>query len=293
MSDFKNAIDSKVVGLGNHLTKGQEFEYKYLDTVIDNLETMRDCGAYNRYIYALPQEFVIKFLKDKRMVNSQNRELVINKVSYSSHFNDYLLVVSFVTNIKDRKPWRMWLSTVFIDCRFIDVPHHILNKYFKQVLPSNVNSLLADLRHKKDVYSDWYEQNMKRAGSAISKELRKHPAEIVVSREAVRKSIRDIQRDSTEIANAWNATLTKEEQNILLKWLSGKIYSMRLYVLQGSSWDKAIAELYPAERYGSPRRTVPSEVSKDGINGYISVNSEDDVPYDILKKILIRKMPKI
>ena len=88
------------------------------------------------------------------------------------------------------------------------------------------------------------------------------------------------------MADAWNSTLSKEEQKTLINWLSKNSYSMRLYVVEGSSWDKAISELYPEEIYGKPRRTIPSEKSKDSINGYISVNNIDgNVPYDILKKI--------
>jgi hypothetical protein len=60
---------------------------------------------------------------------------------------------------------------------------------------------------------------------------------------------------------------------------------MRLYVVKDSRWDKAISELYPESIYGKHRQTIPSELSKDSINGYISVNTLDNIPYDILKKV--------
>jgi len=280
-TNFQNAVNNKVVGLGNNLTQTQQLEYKNIDEVINRLKEVKKLHLAPYYIELLPLDYVKSILVGKIFKNKAYWTCQINSVWRKG----YDLIIK-VTSSKKSEPWEMYFKTIMKDCKFQNIAQNIRDKYLVRVNANNIDNYIAELENKKRQYDTKYRQTISNANRVINQEVSKHPNEMVVSREAIRQSIRSIQKDSKVIADAWNSTLTQAEQNTLINWLSKNIYSMRLYVVQGSSWDKAISELYPEEIYGKPRRTISSEKSKDSINGYISVNSIDgNVPYDILKKI--------
>lgn len=280
--DFQKAVKDKVVGL--ELSDVQKLEFDKLDSIIKKLQSrvkFNNCDV--RYIYLLPLETINYLLKGKEFINSWKRRCKIDNI-YKDKNNFYMADVSW-----KNKNWEMSLKTIFNDCKLL-VPNWFKNKYIDKMDATKCQERINALQLKKKNYEDKYNSLINKSNSTIAGEVTKHPNEMVVSREAVRSAIKNIKRDSMEVATAWNSTLSKEEQSTLLNWLAKNIYSMRLYVVKDSSWDKAITELYPEEQYGSPRRTIPSSASKDSINGYISINSMDDsVPYDILKKITHKK----
>ena len=281
-NNFQKAVDTKVVGLGNSLTPIQKLEYDNIDEVIANVEKVKKEQLYPYYIETLPIEFVQKLLVGKKFKNERYWTCEIIKVWRKKPMDLVLQVKSNKKNI----PWEMYFKTVMRDCSFMNMETNICEKYFQRITVQNVDEYLTNLTNKKNEYNKKFENLTRNANLVINREVSKHSNEMVVSREAIRKAIRSIQKDSKEIANAFNSTLTQAEQETLIEWLAKNIYSMRLYVVKGSSWDKAISELYPEDLYGKHRQTIPSELSKDSINGYVSVNSIDgNVPYEILKKI--------
>ena len=280
MENFQNAVNNLVIGLGDKLTDNQKWELTYIKDVINNLKQLREVDTY--YIYALPKPFVEKFLIGQHLINSWHRKCVIKECHFVNEKNDYCLNVGWE---KGDKRWQMWLRTTILDCRWIDLKQKVYLKYFSKLTPGRVDSLITYLEQKKEAYDKWYKNSTRRSNNIIGRELSKHTNDMVVSRSAIRQSIRSIQKDSKVIADAFNSTLSQSEQQTLINWLAANVYSMRLYVVKDSRWDKAISELYPEEVYGKHRQTIPSELSKDSINGYISVNSLANIPYDILKKV--------
>ena len=279
MENFKKAIDEKVVGLGDKLTSSQQWEMKYLDSVIDKLKSNQ---YFNReYIYNLPEPFVKKYLTGKRFINDAGLVLTIIECHLVDSQKDYSVAVEYKNHPKT-KNWRMWLSTILRDVIFIDP---IKEKYLRKVTQNNFGWFLKGLLQKKQTYQSWYKQLNRNANTIIANKLYEKTSDMKVTREAIRKSIRNIQQDSKVIADAWNSTLNKQEQDTLIKWLASNIYSMRLYTTKDSRWDKAICELYPEETYGKHRQTEASELSKDSINGYISLSSTEGIPLGLLKKI--------
>ena len=283
-NNFKNAVDDLVIGLGNDLTKVQEAEYKDLNLVIDNLKKFQKTKKSGYYIEALPIEFISKLLIGKEFFNINSWKCKIEECSLTSKGN-VLCKVSAHTSSRIDRSWRMYLDTIVKEGKFIG-KNSTLDKYLIPLTTQKISELIKKLKEKKKAYEQKYKEKSKEAKATIKQELDKHTNDMQVSRLAVRSAIKNIQRSNKVMADAWNSTLTKDEQQRLLEWLAGNIYSMRLYVVEGSKWDQAISELYPESQYGKPRRTIPSQASKDSINGYISINSKDgDVPYDILKKI--------
>ena len=280
MPEFKNAVDDLVVGLGNKLTSVQQQEYKDLDLVIDNLKKVRDSRHYCYYIETLPKEFAKKVLIGVRFISRAGWKCDIRNVTKS----DKGSIICIVGQEGSQRQWQMYLSTIIIDGTFI-TKSVALDRYLVKLNALSTRQYLDKLIAKKKAYDKLYKKQTKEARYSINRELSKHVNDMTVSRNAIRTAIKSIQRDTKVIADAWNSTLTKQEQETLLEWLAGNIYSMRLYVVQGSRWEKAITELYPEEQYGKARKTVPSECSKDSIGGYISLNNVNNIPYDILKKI--------
>lgn len=282
-NNFKNAIDDLVVGLGNDLTKVQEAEYKGLNLVIDNLKEFQKTKKFRYYIEALPLNFISKLLVGKQFFNASSWKCKIEECTLTS--NDMVLCkVSAYSRARIFYSWWMYLGTIVGEGKFIG-NNSVLNKYLILLTPTKISELLKKLKEKKKAYDKLYKEQTKEARSSINKELSKHVNDITISRNAIRTAIKSIQKDTKVIADAWNSTLTKQEQETLLEWIAGNIYSMRLYVVQGSRWEKAITQLYPEDQYGKARKTIPSECSKDSIGGYISLNNINNIPYDILKKI--------
>lgn len=280
-TNFQNAVDTKVVGLGNSLTSTQKLEYDNIDNLIKDLKKVKEQHLAPYYIELLPIDFVKSLLVGKKFKNRAYWTCEVVDV-WKKNFD---LVVKVKSN-KKKDSWEMWFKTIMRECNFINVEKNVKDKYFEQITIQNIDNHILNLENKKNNLDRLYEQTISKADNVINNEVKKHKSEMVVSREAIRKAIRSIQQDSKEIANAFNSTLTQAEQQILIEWIAKNIYSMRLYVVKDSSWDKAISELYPEDLYGKHRQTIPSELSKDSINGYISVNNIDgDVPYEILKKI--------
>jgi len=279
-TNFKEAVNTKVVGLGNVLTPIQQQEYKHLDEVISNLQTMNKTKEYNDYLYCLPEQFVKSLISGKEVLNKWGRRCTVTNIWYVPEEKDYSMTIKW-----ENKSWKMWLRTALKDFKWIGLKKNVVGKYFIKLNEESTNNTILHLQAKKDKYSKMYTQDQKRSSNIIGRELAKHTNEMIVSREAIRKSIISIQRDSRVMADAWNSTLNTQEQQTLINWLAKNVYSMRLYVVKGSRWDKAISELYPSEQYGKPRQTIPSELSKDSINGYVSVSSLDGIPYELLKKI--------
>lgn len=280
-TNFQNAVDTKVVGLGNSLTPNQKLEYDNIDNLIKDLKKVKELHLAPYYIELLPIDFVKSLLVGKKFKNRAYWTCEVVDV-WKKNFD---LVVKVKSN-KKKDSWEMWFKTIMRECNFINIEKNVKDKYFEQITIQNIDNHILNLENKKNNLDKLYEQTISKADSVINNEVKKHKSEMVVSREAIRKAIRSIQQDSKEIANAFNSTLTQAEQQILIEWIAKNIYSMRLYVVKDSSWDKAISELYPEDLYGKHRQTIPSELSKDSINGYISVNNIDgDVPYEILKKI--------
>ena len=282
-NNFKNAVDDLVVGLGNELTKTQEIEYKDLNLVIDNLKKFQKNKKSGYYIEALPIGFISKLLVGKQFFNANSWKCKIEECVLTSK-DVVLCKVSAYTPAMNPRCWWMYLATIVKEGNFIN-KSNALDKYLVPLTPQKISELLKKLKEKKKAYDKLYKEQTKEARSSINKELSKHVNDITVSRNAIRTAIKSIQKDTKVIADAWNSTLTKQEQETLLGWIAGNIYSMRLYVVQGSRWEKAISELYPEEQYGKARKTIPSECSKDSIGGYISLNNINNIPYDILKKI--------
>ena len=281
-SNFQKAVNDKVVGLGNNLTLKEQIEYSNIDDVIENVKKVKKDKLSPYYIETLPVDFVNTLLTGKKFKTSRYWTCEIIKIWRKAPMD---LIVQ-VKSDKKKAPWEMYFKTIMKDCSFMDVEKNIKDKYFRRLNSDNIDNYITLLNSKKEFYSNKFNNITRNANLVINREVSKHPNEMVVSREAIRQSIRAIQKDSKVMADAWNSTLNNKEQQTLINWLSKNIYSMRLYVVQGSSWDKAISELYPEDVYGNPRRTIPSEKSKDSINGYISVNANaEDAPYDILKKI--------
>ena len=282
-NNFKNAVDDLVVGLGNDLTKVQEAEYKGLNLVIDNLKEFQKTKKFRYYIEALPLNFISKLLVGKQFFNASSWKCKIEECTLTS--NDMVLCkVSAYSRARIFYSWWMYLGTIVGEGKFIG-NNPVLNKYLILLTPTKISELLKKLKEKKKAYDKLYKEQTKEARSSINKELSKHVNDITISRNAIRTAIKSIQKDTKVIADAWNSTLTKQEQETLLEWIAGNIYSMRLYVVQGSRWEKAITQLYPEDQYGKARKTIPSECSKDSIGGYISLNNINNIPYDILKKI--------
>ncbi len=282
-NNFKNAVDDLVVGLGNDLTKVQEAEYKGLNLVIDNLKEFQKTKKFRYYIEALPLNFISKLLVGKQFFNASSWKCKIEECTLTS--NDMVLCkVSAYSRARIFYSWWMYLGTIVGEGKFIG-NNSVLNKYLILLTPTKISELLKKLKEKKKAYDKLYKEQTKEARSSINKELSKHVNDITISRNAIRTAIKSIQKDTKVIADAWNSTLTKQEQETLLEWIAGNIYSMRLYVVQGSRWEKAITQLYPEDQYGKARKTIPSECSKDSIGGYISLNNINNIPYDILKKI--------
>lgn len=280
-TNFQNAVDTKVVGLGNSLTPNQKLEYDNIDNLIKDLKKVKELHLAPYYIELLPIDFVKSLLVGKKFKNRAYWTCEVVDV-WKKNFD---LVVKVQSN-KKKAPWEMWFKTIMRECNFINIEKNVKDKYFDQITIQNIDNYISNLENKKNNLDKLYEQTISKADNVINTEVKKHKSEMVVSREAIRKAIRSIQQDSKEIANAFNSTLTQAEQQILIEWIAKNIYSMRLYVVKDSSWDKAISELYPEDLYGKHRQTIPSELSKDSINGYVSVNNIDgDVPYEILKKI--------
>ena len=280
-TNFQNAVDTKVVGLGNSLTPTQKLEYDNIDNLIKDLKKVKELHLAPYYIELLPIDFVKSILVGKKFKNRAYWTCEVVDV-WKKNFD---LVVKVKSN-KKKDFWEMWFKTIMRECNFINVEKNVKDKYFEQITIQNIDNHISNLENKKNNLDKLYEQTINKADNVINTEVKKHKSEMVVSREAIRKAIRSIQQDSKEIANAFNSTLTQAEQQTLIEWIAKNIYSMRLYVVKDSSWDKAISELYPEDLYGKHRQTIPSELSKDSINGYVSVNNIDgDVPYEILKKI--------
>lgn len=280
-NNFQKAVDTKVVGLGNSLTSNQKLEYDNIDDLIKDLNKVKEQHLAPYYIELLPIDFIKSILVGKKFKNRAYWTCEIVDI-WKKNFD---LVVKVKSN-KKKDCWEMWFKTIMRECNFIDVEKNVKDKYFEQITIQNIDNYILNLQNKRTNLETLYNQTISKADNVINNEVKKHKSEIVVSREAIRKAIRSIQKDSKEIANAFNSTLTQAEKETLIEWLAKNIYSMRLYVVKGSSWDKAISELYPEDLYGKHRQTIPSELSKDSINGYVSVNSIDgNVPYEILKKI--------
>ena len=275
MQNFKEAVNSKITGL----QLDNNFEFKHLETVIQNVDQAIQNNVNNvKYLQILPYEVVKQFLTGVEFINSWGRRCKISNVGKRSN-------ETFVWCTWKDKKWSMSLDVLLKDCKLL-VEKKFKNKYLTNMTTKDLNKRLQILHSKREKYNTQYQNIIKNSDQVISKELNKHTPEIKVEREAMRRCMKQLRSDKLVLKNAWNSTLTKEEQQTLINWLAKNIYSMRLYVVEGSSWDKAISELYPEEIYGKPRRTVPSEKSKDSINGYISINNIDgNVPYDILKKI--------
>ena len=290
-NNFKNAVDDLVVGLGNDLTKVQEAEYKDLNLVIGNLKKFQKTKKFGYYIEALPLNFISKLLVGKQFFNANSWKCKIEECILTSK-DSVLCKVSAYTPAMNPRCWWMYLATIVKEGKFIN-KGNALDKYLVPLTPEKISELLKKLKEKKKAYEQKYKEKSKEAKATIKQELDKHTNDIQVSRLAIRSAIKNIQKSTKVMADAWNSTLTKQEQETLLEWIAGNIYSMRLYVVQGSRWDQAISELYPESQYGKPRRTIPSQASKDSINGYITINNKDEnVPYDILKKIT-RKLDAI
>lgn len=278
---FKEAVDTKVVGLDNELTPLEKLEYDNIDNVIKEIENIKKKHLYPFYIEILPIELISGILVGKNFRNQRYWLCEIQKV-WKKDNELYVQVKSH----KKNDPWTMKFKTLYTDCKEFNISRNIKDKYFKRINVMNADDQINYLKGKKKKYDELYNKTVKSANTLIKDELSKHNNEIVVTRQAIRQSIRSIQQDTKVIADAWNSTLSEKEQQTLINWLSKNIYSMRLYVVKGSRWDKAISELYPDATYGTPRRTIPSDKSKDSINGYLSVNTiEGNVPYDILKKV--------
>ena len=280
MPEFKNAVDDLVVGLGNKLTSVQQQEYKDLDLVIDNLKGVRDSRHYCYYIETLPKEFAKQVLVGVKFISRAGWKCDIRNITKS----DKGSIICIVGQEGSQKQWRMYLSTIIVDGTFV-TKNTALDRYLVKLNALSTRQYLDKLIAKKKAYAKLYKKQTKEARYSINRELNKHVNDMTVSRNAIRTAIKSLQKDTKVIADAWNSTLTKQEQETLLGWIAGNIYSMRLYVVQGSRWEKAITELYPEEQYGKARKTVPSECSKDSIGGYISLNNVNNIPYDILKKI--------
>lgn len=279
-TNFQNAVNNKVVGLGNSLTQNQKLEYDNLDNLIKELKEVKEQHLIPYYIELLPLEFVKSILVGKNFRNKAWWLCEIVNV-WKKGFD---LIVQ-VKSPKKNECWEMYFKTIMKDCKFQNLDEKFKTKYLVRINVKNIDNYIAELENKKKLYDTKYRQTISNADRVINQEVSKHPNEMVVSREAIRKAIRSIQRDSKVMADAWNSTLTQAEQNTLINWLAKNIYSMRLYVVQGSSWAKAIDELYPENIYGKRRQTEASELSKDSINGYVSLNNIDNIPYEILKKI--------
>ena len=280
-TNFQKAVDTKVVGLGNSLTETQKLEYDNIDNLIKDLKKVKEQHLAPYYIELLPIDFVKSILLEKKFKNRAYWTCEVVDI-WKKNFD---LVVKVKSN-KKKEPWEMYFKTIMRECTFFNVEEHVKKKYFNQITVDNIDNYISTLQNKRNNLEQLYNQKISTANSVINNEVKQHKSEMVVSREAIRKAIRSIQQDSKEIANAFNSTLTQAEQQTLIEWIAKNIYSMRLYVVKDSSWDKAISELYPEDLYGKHRQTIPSELSKDSINGYVSVNNIDgDVPYEILKKI--------
>ena len=157
--------------------------------------------------------------------------------------------------------------------------------FFKNINNNNKQYYLRKVDELLENYNKRFTKQIGDASRTIQDELKNNPSEIEITRSAMRRTLKSIEKDEMEIRKAWNSTLTLEEQTTLMNWIKVNVYSMRLYVIKNSSWDKVISERYPDEQYGLKRRTEASESSTDSISGYISVKQIADAPMEIIKKL--------
>lgn len=280
-TQFVDAVDTKVVGANQlHCNK---YELRYLPKVIAKLEKVKKYNSYPiYYIECLPIGMIANYLRGLTFKNNLNATCSVDRV----WLKDYAVLVDVSTNDRrySTRRWTMMLSTLAKSAK--DLSYKKLGeKYFIQVTRNNVDYLINHLKDKIASYNNTYKQSIAAANDIINKKIDSYTDKSVVTRTAVKRAMLSVRKDAQVIADAFNSTLTNEEQEQLISYLKKNIYSMRLYTVKDTEWDQALTEMYPDEQYGLKRRTEASESSKNRVGGYISVNSIEKAPLDVIQKI--------
>ncbi len=279
---FQKAINKKVVGGIDGLTEAQRIHYEGLLAAKKYIESTKNLNTY--YVLCYPLNFVERLLMYEKFKNNSGAECVITKVYRKKKSGDILVDVKTNDGRYRCKQWTMCLSTILTQCYFTSLNEKKM-VFFKNINNNNKQYYLRKVDELLENYNKRFTQQIGDASRTIQDELKNNPSEIEITRSAMRRTLKSIEKDEMEIRKAWNSTLTLEEQTTLMNWIKVNVYSMRLYVIKNSSWDKVISERYPDEQYGLKRRTEASESSTDSISGYISVKQIADAPMEIIKKL--------
>lgn len=204
---------------------------------------------------------------------------------------------------KTRKYFRMRLSTFIKEYKEDKItrvkPDGFVNAYL--VNAKNYSLEISDkLKALKDKYNKLYTErkNLLQASydaeiskyKKIEKEGRNEKRQLT-SEEALMKakSFKGLDR----IKNYWNTQVSQEEKDILLKWISENVYSIRVYGLINGRSGNVLSNEYSdigEVKYRDIKTNDEGKVtSQDSIVAHISFKQVVDAPMEIFKKVVSTK----
>lgn len=284
---FRDAINVKAVGADDYQNT---YMINNLKKVLNTLKNMKRNQIYGKYYYieCLPVPYIRTILNGALFYNKANALCSLNAI----HPGKDGRLMAYVNTEDSRyytRSWKMSLFNLLRDCNgwagSFALVRDYYAKYLTVITKQNIDGFIANCLRKIAKCNNQYHNIINQANSVINSEINSYENKMVVSRSAIKRAMLSVRKDAQIITDAFNSSLTKEEQEQLIKYLKKNVYSMRLYVVKGTEWDQAITSLYPDEQYGKKRRTEATEKSKNSIGGYISVNSVKDAPLDIIQKI--------
>lgn len=285
LANVQDAINFEIEGLNKVLSDKELLEYRHIDEVIRNLEAIKSGKLPSmQYLNIMPIQVLYSILVGQKFTNNYGAECTIKNIGLSKFGKKLLTVETNDPKYKKNKIWDMYLVTLLKEKHILSNPN-INEKYFKWINKSNVESYIDKLLDKKDKYNEIYKTCKSKQESLLAENVNQYTNKAVVTREAIKRAKSDIRKDATFIQDAWNGNLSEVEKTTLMNWIKDNVYSMRLWVLKDGAYDQAISELFPDNIYGLKRRGEASEKSIDHIGGYISFNSIDNAPFDIISKI--------
>ena len=307
MSDaIKNYVKFNVLGIEEDLVSEED---KELIKKLQQRKHILQRNDSNKYV-------IETYRKDKQVDVFNKLKIRQGQKCRITFINDYGLPVEIAGAqvakgevllncifCKTRKTFNMWLNTFLQGYKNGSMskvkPDGFVNSYLISVKDS-LNKTLAELQEIKDKYNKVYKETENALQAKYDSEIAKYSK---IQKEAKSERYQLSAEEALEKAKSfkgldrvkdyWNSKITEEEKQILLKWISENIYSIRVYgLINGQSGNTLLQEYADVGnvKYREVKTNEEGKVtSQDSIVAHISFKTLENAPMEILKKIVSTK----
>ena len=306
INNLIDAITFDVEGIVKYMDEEQKKRFELVLPVYKKvLEIKEGKRKPDIYIHLWEdKEAVEKALLGKVILNKFRFPVRIDKIVEDKYTKNAYFVeeARFVKSKEEKdKPFKLSFQTISKDFKFNNLPEAQrikMQRYFTEVTKDNANYFIDIMTAPFNKVFEKYNKekyNVLKSNNLLHTQNIKGEREPEVRIKADPQARIKYEQSKEEVINAFNTYLTKEEKDTLIHWLDEHVNTLRLYVLKGGVYDQLLTKEFPDEQYGVKCRTEPNnseEGSLDGCNGYVGVDSLEDCPIELFKRIARKKDEK-